>query len=577
MTGRGASAIARSGGQQQARRLTTAMPTRVRQRTPGAAPVPATYSRGRTHVHVGLTRSALGVLLLVSCSPLVMLHGGAPGGGICGTMPFLAGAAAEGMSAESGAAADPVEEIASQDTTTTDSSDTIADEAVTREEPEQDTSTSMSSEEAEPSTVHVNEASKSTSIPQSSHPSDNETASAKKKGVAFGGFAGTAAAPPGTEGRNTNTSTTSHQNSGSGGDIVPPDGFVLASRIVSVDGLSYFVDSAEDNMVDSELSVLGPSPVLGDLTIPFLDCGAVGSFTDAMSMRDCSFRHLPSGAEPFGWSTVDTPQIMVALQPLEVTVSGGGGDDGLEATRRNFRAGDVLLFEDTEGKGHKMKAAPVKKKGATGGKPAPTPSLHPDMSVLIISLPKRHANHHRAGTGTGASSGSGGDSEDKTAIRLPALFGKRKNHNKENDTANGDPPRPCLVETDGTYSSLGPPASQTLSDVLPSPGRIIRGAVGAVLSALATDRWLGRGQPRVSGWLGGCALVVGGTCGFAAVGEGTLESLADWWEEFVINRRWNGNENDKDSDDMDLEGLKEEIKEEILPTLFAGRNSSEKL
>jgi len=496
-------------------------------------------------------------------------------------MPFFAGAAAEGMSAESGDAADPVEETASQDTTTTDSSDTIADEAVTREEPEQDTSTaSMSSEEAEPSTVHVNEASKSTSIPQSSHPSDNETASAKKKGVAFGGFAGTAA-PPGTEGRNTNTSTTSHQDSGSGGDIVPPDGFVLASRIVSVDGLSYFVDSAEDDMVDSELSVLGPPPVLGDLTIPFLDCGAVGSFTDAMSMRDCSFRHLPSGAEPFGWSTVDTPQIMVALQPLEVTVSGGGGDDGLEATRRNFRAGDVLLFEDTEGKGHKMKAAPVKKKGATGGKLAPTPSLHPDMSVLIISLPKRHASHHRAGTGTGASSGSGGGSEDKTAIRLPALFGKRKNHNKENDTANGDPPRPCLVETDGTYSSLGPPASQTLSDVLPSPGRIIRGAVGAVLSALATDRWLGRGQPRVSGWLGGCALVVGGTCGFAAVGEGTLESLADWWEEFVIMRRYSdgedGNENDKDSDDMDLEGLKEEIKEEILPTLFAGRNSSEKL
>ena len=105
--------------------------------------------------------------------------------------------------------------------------------------------------------------------------------------------------------------------------------------------------------------------------------------------------------------------------------------------------------------------------------------------------------------------------------------------------------------------------------------------MGAVISTLATDRWLGRGQPRVSGWLGGCALVVGGTCGFAAVGEGTLESLADCWEEFVINRIFSdgedGNENDKDNDDMDLEGLKEEIKEEILPTLFAGRNSSEKL
>ena len=111
----------------------------------------------------------------------------------------------------------------------------------------------------------------------------------------------------------------------------------------------------------------------------------------------------------------------------------------------------------------------------------------------------------------------------------------------------------------------------------------MRGAVGAVLSALVTDRWLGRGQPRISGWLGGCALVVGGTCGFAAVGEGTLESLADWWEEFVINRKITDSEDEdedvnvNDNDDLDLEGLKEEIKEEILPQIFAGRNSSEKL
>lgn len=415
------------------------------------------------------------------------------------------------------------------------------------------------------------------------HHKEDETVSSKKKGVPFGGFAGTAATTADTNTSTTTAATTTSHTGIKNDNIVPPDGFVLASRIVSIEGLSYFVESHGDGKAQND-AVLSPPPVLGDLTIPFLDCGAVGSFTDAIGMRDCSFRHLPSGAEPFGWSTVDTPQLVVALQPLEVTVSGGGGDDGMESTRRNFRAGDVLLFEDTDGKGHKMKAAPVKKKGATGGIPAAAPTLHPDMSVLIISLPpqKRHGNHHRIGTATNFGSGGSG-SKDKTAIRLPALFGRRSSHNKEGGIIDGDPPRPCLVETDGTYSSLGPPASQTLSDVLPSPGRLIRGAVGAVLSALMTDRWLGRGQPRISGWLGGCALVVGGTCGFAAVGEGTLESLADWWEEFVINRRFTDSEDvvedfgNNDDKDLDLEGLKEEIKEEILPQIFPGRNSSEKL
>lgn len=444
-----------------------------------------------------------------------------------------------------------------------------------------------SSEEAEEGTADKAREAHST---QPLHHKDNETTvPSKKKGVPFGGFAGTAAAAVATS-ADTNTSATMATTKTApikNDDIIPPDGFVLASRIVSIDGLSYFVDSSVGDGASTESdanadAALSPPPVLGDMTIPFLDCGAVGSFTDAIGMRDCSFRHLPSGAEPFGWSTVDTPQLVVALQPLEVTVSGGGGDDGLESTRRNFRAGDVLLFEDTDGKGHKMKAALVKKKGATGGKPAAAPTLHPDMSVLIISLPpqKRHGNHHRVGTGAATTSGS----KDKTAIniRLPALFGRRNSHNKEGGSVDGDTPRPCLVETDGTYSSLGPPAAQTLSDVLPSPGRLLRGAVGAVLSALMTDRWLGRGQPRISGWLGGCALVVGGTCGFAAIGEGTLESLADWWEEFVISRRFMDDEDvvdvdNNDNEDLDLSGLKEEIKEEILPQILAGRNTSEKL
>lgn len=552
----------------------------------------------------------LAVLLIVSscCSRQhhgkmqgTALHAGAIWGTMMAMLPVLTAVAAEEqqmpvVDSYQGEMVDPVEMGAHHEdedqhmSPPAAAADIGSDDTVTPPAQEEqvvpvEAERARSGQEAEDSTA--NRAREESHSTQPLHHKDNETtvSSAKKKGVPFGGFAGTAAASATAD---TNTSSTTATSQIKNDNIIPPDGFILSSRIVSIDGLSYFVDSVGDGAsTESDADAAGAlssPPVLGDLTIPFLDCGAVGSFTDAIGMRDCSFRHLPSGAEPFGWSTVDTPQLVVALQPLEVTVSGGGGDDGLESTRRNFRAGDVLLFEDTDGKGHKMKAAPVKKKGATGGKPAATPTLHPDMSVLIISLPpqKRHGNHRRVGTGATSGSGSSG-SKDKTAIRLPALFGRRNSHDQEGGSVDGGLPRPCLVETDGTYSSLGPPASQTLSDVLPSPGRLIRGAVGAVLSALMTDRWLGRGQPRVSGWLGGCALVIGGTCGFAAVGEGTLESLADWWEEFVISRRFMDGEDvvedvgKNDDEDLDLDGLKEEIKEEILPQILAGRNSSEKL
>lgn len=592
--------------------MSTCTTARGRKRTHGVA---MTTNNNRRKIRIPRPSSAgtLAVLLIVSSCCSRQHHGKMQGtalhaGGIWGTvmtmLPVLTAVAAEEqqmpvVDSYQGEMVDPVELGAHHDDEEEQHmsplaaaadigtrSDDTAEAAVPPAQEEQvGLEKARSSEEAEDPTA--NKAREESHSTQPLHHKDNEaTVSSKKKGVPFGGFAGTAAAAA-TADTNTSATTVATKTSPSKNDnIIPPDGFVLASRIVSIEGLSYFVDSvgvgASTESDANAAGALSPPPVFGDLTIPFLDCGAVGSFTDAIDMRDCSFRHLPSGAEPFGWATVDAPQLVVALQPLEVTVSGGGGDDGLESTLRNFRAGDVLLFEDTDGKGHKMKAAPIKKKGATGGKPAATPILHPDMSVLIISLPpqKRHGNHHRAGTG--ATSGSSG-SKDKTAIRLPALFGRRNSHNNEGGSVDGDPPRPCLVETDGTYSSLGPPASQTLSDVLPSPGRLIRGAVGAVLSALMTDRWLGRGQPRISGWLGGCALVVGGTCGVAAVGEGTLESLADWWEEFVISRRFMDGEDvvedvgNNDNEDLDLDGLKEEIKEEILPQMLAGRNSSEKL
>jgi len=313
---------------------------------------------------------------------------------------------------------------------------------------------------------------------------------------------------------------------------LPPDGFVLAARIISVDGRSYFMESSDDDVdsngddgiVEDKVEGTGSSSSLADLTIPFLDCGAVGSFTDAIGMKECSYRHLPAGAEPIGWTTVESPQLVVALHPLEVTVSGGGGEDGTAEMKRNFKAGDVLLFEDTNGQGHKMKSAPLQSTPTTEGVASST--LHPDMTVLIIALP-RHRHYH-----------SYRSSKEKGIIHLPALFGRRNRDTESSGSdTGGKPPRPCLVETDGTYSSLGP-ASNSIFDIIPPPGRLIRATLGAALSALLTHKLVGRTPIGVASCIGGCALVVGGTCGIAAVGEGTLDNVADWWEGFIVERRF---------------------------------------
>lgn len=327
---------------------------------------------------------------------------------------------------------------------------------------------------------------------------------------------------------------------------VPPDGFTLAARIVSVDGKSYFVESTNDDdgndddvkrSEDEGASIPSSKNPVADLIVPFLDCGAIGSFTDSIGMKECSFRHLPSGAEPIGWTTVESPQLVAALRPLEVTVSGGGGEDGTAEVRRIFEAGDVLLFEDTDGEGHKMKSAPLKSAGGGGG------SLHPDMSVLIVSLPPQRHRSHRS-------------EKERGILHLPALFGRR---NRDKDSSGSDvdgkPPRPCLVETDGTYSSLGP-----ASNVIPSPGRFIRATLGAAISALMTHRLVQRTPVGVAWCAGGCALVVGGTCGFAAIGEGTLDSIADWWEGFIVERRFAAREERLNDDDEEaLDGFEDEI------------------
>ena len=183
----------------------------------------------------------------------------------------------------------------------------------------------------------------------------------------------------------------------------PPIGFKLAGRVVTSpsDGLSYFIDAPQ--VVDSSEDIGGDWM----MTIPYsyIECGpTIESTTEAFSLADMVLRHFPVSASMSHWTNlgggitiennmnedegeekgdgpkyIDTdgdneghPKLLVALSPIEITVSGNDEES------RIFQPGDVILMEDTLGKGHKMRAAPGKNK---------QPDIHQDMSVLMVSLP----------------------------------------------------------------------------------------------------------------------------------------------------------------------------------------------
>jgi len=149
----------------------------------------------------------------------------------------------------------------------------------------------------------------------------------------------------------------------------PPEGFVLAAHIVTDpnDGLSYFSDTIRKN-----------GDLQKPLVIPYLECGVVGSTTEPIFIKAAYFRQFPQLAHPSTYSTSKEAKIIVALNRLEITVSGGTGEVDEDGETRLFEPGDVVLIEDLFGKGHKMRAA---RNSAEDAK---------DLSVLIL-IPT--ANH----------------------------------------------------------------------------------------------------------------------------------------------------------------------------------------
>lgn len=84
-----------------------------------------------------------------------------------------------------------------------------------------------------------------------------------------------------------------------------------------------------------------------DVHIPLKDAGMVGKLSDPLDAKSVIFREVVSS---YDWDFHPAPQRQfIVLLEGEIEIETSLGD-----TRR-FGAGEILLAEDTEGKGHRTK------------------------------------------------------------------------------------------------------------------------------------------------------------------------------------------------------------------------------
>ena len=92
-----------------------------------------------------------------------------------------------------------------------------------------------------------------------------------------------------------------------------------------------------------------------DIEIPLNESGSVGRLSQVLPANGVVFREV----EPsYDWNFHTAPQKQyIVLLDGEIEIETSLGE------KRNFKAGDVLLVEDTTGKGHKTRNInPIKRK-----------------------------------------------------------------------------------------------------------------------------------------------------------------------------------------------------------------------
>lgn len=92
-----------------------------------------------------------------------------------------------------------------------------------------------------------------------------------------------------------------------------------------------------------------------DILVTLTKSGEVGSLSESIPVKDIIFREV----EPsYDWDFHTAPQRQyIVLLDGEIEIETSLGE------KRQFKAGDILLMEDTTGKGHRTKnLKPVKRK-----------------------------------------------------------------------------------------------------------------------------------------------------------------------------------------------------------------------
>ncbi len=85
----------------------------------------------------------------------------------------------------------------------------------------------------------------------------------------------------------------------------------------------------------------------GEIEISLRDIGKIGMLSDAVPVHEIIFRENTSEYD-YSWHHAPSRQYIILLDgQIEIEVSDG--------ERRRFRGGEVLLAEDTSGKGHRTR------------------------------------------------------------------------------------------------------------------------------------------------------------------------------------------------------------------------------
>ena len=85
-----------------------------------------------------------------------------------------------------------------------------------------------------------------------------------------------------------------------------------------------------------------------ELDIPLQDSGDIGALSEMFPVKEIIFRET-DGDYNYTWHNAPCRQFVIMLEgSVEIEVGAGG--------RRTFHGGDILLVEDTDGRGHVSRA-----------------------------------------------------------------------------------------------------------------------------------------------------------------------------------------------------------------------------